>query len=45
MEENKENEDKKPEEIPKKSKKYRKHKDIGKLNPTQFSQNTNKEII
>ena len=44
MEENKENEDKKPEEIPKKSKKYRKHKDIGKLNPTQFSQNTNKEI-
>ena len=44
MEENKENEDKKPEEIPKKTKKYRKHKDIGKLNPTQFSQNTNKEI-
>ena len=44
MEENKENEDKKSEEIPKKSKKYRKHKDIGKLNPTQFSQNTNKEI-
>ena len=38
------NEKAKSSEIPKKQKKSKKHKDIGKSNITQLSQNTNKEI-